>query len=179
MSRVTGTLWVTVSLIVIFFTFWPEVSRGEVNLSHRTIEEKGTWTPPVSARPFVSLSRKLEKFYGMPRNLLLRVAYEESRFIPKVINCEIVSSVGAQGIMQINPNAHPPAPYCLPEFGLAYGAGYLRQQYDRFGNWEHALMAYNAGPTKISRMLKDGVRIPSSIRGYARRILTSLRIKRL
>ena len=34
---------------------------------------------------------------------------------------------------------------------LEGGARYLRQQFDLFGNWPHALAAYNAGPQAVQR----------------------------
>jgi soluble lytic murein transglycosylase-like protein len=37
-----------------------------------------------------------------------------------------------------------------PQQNLEGGARYLREQYDRFGTWELALAAYNAGPDAVA-----------------------------
>ena len=48
--------------------------------------------------------------------------------------------IGSQGIDPANPVHNL--------WGAAY---YLREQYLRFGSWELALAAYNAGPTRVAR----------------------------
>ena len=42
-----------------------------------------------------------------------------------------------------------------PQISIRYGTFYLSRMYDRFGDWELAFAAYNAGPTTVSRWLKD------------------------
>jgi soluble lytic murein transglycosylase-like protein len=37
----------------------------------------------------------------------------------------------------------------VPEQNLDGGARYLRMMYDRYGRWDYALAAYNAGPTRV------------------------------
>ena len=48
------------------------------------------------------------------------------------------------------------------------GAVYLAQMYERFGDWEAALTAYNMGPSRLSRRLSQGASRSSP---YARAIL--------
>ncbi len=49
----------------------------------------------------------LHMIYNLPKNLLARVAYQESHFRPSIINGTQKSSKGAVGIMQIIPKWHP------------------------------------------------------------------------
>ena len=42
-----------------------------------------------------------------------------------------------------------------PEVNIGYGCLYLRSLYDRFGDWELAVAAYNAGPNRVAGWLAD------------------------
>lgn len=81
--------------------------------------------------------------YGIPQELFLRQIGAESAWNPSA-----VSSAGALGLAQLMPST---ARYLgvdplNPVQNLEGGAKYLRQQYDKFGDWGLALAAYNAGP---------------------------------
>ena len=107
------------------------------------------WRVPDSAAPYLPLLRAAEDRYGIPRDLLTRVAYQESRFRPDIITGQVVSSAGAVGIMQIVPRWHPGVdPLNVPQ-AIDYGARFLRENYDRFGSWPLALAAYNWGPGNV------------------------------
>ena len=56
-----------------------------------------------------------------------------------------------------------------PKENLEGGARYLRQQYQRFGNWRLALAAYNAGPEAVQRY--NGIPPYNETRQYVRAIL--------
>jgi hypothetical protein len=84
---------------------------------------------------------------GIDPRLVAAVAWAESGFDPNA-----VSGDGAMGIMQVMPGT-------ATELGLAdpfdpaqaipAGARYLIRQHERFGSWELALAAYNAGPEAV------------------------------
>lgn len=113
----------------------------------------------------VGLLRAAETRYGIPDNLLVRQAWQESRFNPRA-----VSPVGAQGLMQFMPatakewgvNAFDPA-------SSADGAGrYMKWLYGRTGSWPLALAAYNWG---IGNVLKKGMAAaPTETRNYVAQI---------
>jgi len=73
------------------------------------------------------------------------------------------SRVGAMGLWQFMPitagevglsmNSYVDE-RCDPAKSTEAAMRYLRQQYERFGNWELALAAYNGGPGRVSRAIK-------------------------
>ncbi len=96
-----------------------------------------------------SVARASQK-YNLPENLVRGVIRAESGFNPRV-----VSSAGAQGLMQLMPGT-------ARELGVTDafdidqnidgGARYLKQMLDRFnGDVARALAAYNAGPGTVDR----------------------------
>lgn len=115
------------------------------------------WTLPPSGLPYRVNLTLAEQRYGLPAGLLGRVAWQESRFRPDIIRGETVSSAGAVGLMQIVPRWHPDVDPTDPIASIDYAAQYLRRLYDRFGDWQQALAAYNWGPTNLAMALKrDG-----------------------
>lgn len=102
------------------------------------------------AAPFLDAFRSAESKYGLPPDLLNRVAYQESRYNPAA-----VSPVGAIGLMQFMPAT-------AKDFGIdprdpfqsIDAAGkYLSQLYKMFNNWPAAIAAYNWGPGNMRKHL--------------------------
>lgn len=128
------------------------------------------WTTPDSGQRYESAFRMAEDMYGIPRGLLSRVAWQESRYKP-----DAVSHAGAIGLMQIVPRWHPDVNPTDPYDSINYAARYLRQLHDRFGSWNKALAAYNYGPTALSRTITnlgtDWLRgVPTETRNYVTQI---------
>ena len=104
--------------------------------------------------------------YGIPVALLLKVAEIESNYSQAAR-----SSAGAIGVMQLMPATAAELgvdPYNETQ-NIDGGARYLKQQFTRFGSWELALAAYNAGPGRVAR----GEPWPAETRAYVAKILPS------
>ncbi len=85
--------------------------------------------------------------YSLSPELIAAVIKAESNF-----NAHVVSSKGAEGLMQIMPATQDyldlQDPF-NPESNIMAGSAYLREQLDKFGSIELALAAYNAGPGNV------------------------------
>lgn len=92
----------------------------------------------------------------------------ESNFSPTVI-----SPVGAIGLTQVMPTtaaSYSPEELANPRTNLELGAGYLKEQLERFGgNLELAVAAYNAGPYAVVRY--DGIPPYRETRNYVEKVL--------
>jgi soluble lytic murein transglycosylase-like protein len=106
---------------------------------------------------------------GLPVGLFDALIMQESRYSPSA-----VSPKGAIGLAQLMPDTARQLGvnrFSLFE-NLLGGARYLKEHIDRFGRYDLALAAYNAGPNRQS--LREG-RIPniSETQGYVRTILSN------
>jgi hypothetical protein len=87
------------------------------------------------------------KRYGVPPGLFRRLIQQESGWNPDARNPS-----GATGLVQIHLPSHPDISEEQardPAFALGWGARYLATQKARFGRWDLALAAYNAGPGNV------------------------------
>ena len=96
-----------------------------------------------------AIARQKAREFGVNENIFLRLIQKESGWNPRAR-----SSVGAEGLGQLMPptakglgvsNAYDPVQ------NLTGSARYLGQQLKRFGSYEKALAAYNAGPGNVER----------------------------
>lgn len=106
---------------------------------------------------YLSMMQAIFEEYNLP-HVFIFLPILESRFIP-----HSRSRAGAVGLWQIMPST-------ASEYGLKYNrwiderrdpekstivaAEYLRFLYDKFGNWDTALAAYNYGHSKLTRALR-------------------------
>ncbi|WP_163559486.1 transglycosylase SLT domain-containing protein [Halomonas sp. NO4] len=101
---------------------------------------------------------------GVDPYLLMGIARRESAYNP-----EALSPAGARGLMQLMPGTArqvgqqlgvgDPGPYGVldPALNIRLGSTYLRDMLERYrGNRLAAAAAYNAGPGRVDRWLRDG-----------------------
>lgn len=121
----------------------------------------------------VRAMRAAEDRYGIPRDLVVRLAWQESRFKVDAFN----AGSGASGVMQIVPRWHPGVDPFEPFAAIDYGARYLAQLSRQFGSWELALKAYNWGPGNVQAWLAGGPDAPAEpmeTANYSAQILADL-----
>lgn len=116
--------------------------------------------------------------YAFDPALVLAVMHVESRF-----DAFAVSPKHALGLMQILPSTgkwmagklgipwEGPQTLFDPATNVTIGVAYLRELWDRYGQLETALAAYNWGPTAIDRRLARGASLP---RIYAGLVMDAL-----
>lgn len=97
---------------------------------------------------YLATARAAAQRHGIPEDLFLRLVQQESGF-----NAGAVSPKGATGLAQLMPDTARGLGVDIndPHQNLDGGARYLKQMYGRFGNWRHALAAYNAGPEAVAK----------------------------
>ncbi len=114
---------------------------------------------------------------GVDPLLVVALIHVESSFNPRAR-----SRAGALGLMQVRvptlrEQLHRPharrADALDPHTNVQAGVRYLRRLLDTFGATDLALMAYNAGPGRIQRLLAEGS-IPPRIREYSRKVVDEL-----
>jgi soluble lytic murein transglycosylase-like protein len=109
--------------------------------------------------------------FGLDRNLVDAVAWQESRYNPRAL-----STAGAMGVMQLMPGTARQLGVRNPhdvEQNVVGGTAYLRQQLERFGNnVPLALAAYNAGPGAVIKY--GGIPPYRETQDYVRQIMQRL-----
>ena len=115
---------------------------------------------------YLALARAAARRHNIPEDLFLRLVNQESRWNPNAL-----SHKGAIGRAQLMPGTAQmlrvdPSD---PHQNLDGGARYLRMMYDKFGNWQLALAAYNAGPKAVEQ--HGGIPPYAETQNYVRVIL--------
>ncbi len=113
------------------------------------IRKDSNWKAGGSA--YLPRLHAAETKYGLPPNLLARVAYQESRWRDDIVTGKLKSSVGATGLMQIVPAMHPGVDPLDVSAAIDYAAHYLLQLFGQFKSWRLAVAAYNAGPGNVRK----------------------------
>ena len=89
--------------------------------------------------------------YKVPPALLHAQAIQESKLDPNA-----VSPKGAQGVMQLEPKTAKSLGVddaFDPTQNIPAGAAYMQTLHRRFGHWDRALAAYNAGPDRVQEAI--------------------------
>ncbi|HIX93277.1 MAG TPA: lytic transglycosylase domain-containing protein [Firmicutes bacterium] len=99
--------------------------------------------------------------FGLPPELVYAVILTESSFDP-----DVVSTAGAKGLMQLTDDTNEwvawrlgeesePSRIFEPGLNIRRGCYLLSYLYERFGGWNEALAAYNAGVGRVDGWLDD------------------------
>jgi len=123
---------------------------------------------------YADLVRKYSKQYGVPESLALHVLNRETGIYDPNKAATIKSRAGAVGPMQLLPRyakdfGIKKRDLTNPVKNIEAGVRYLAKNYNRFSeNPQHALMAYNWGPTATANWLAKGGKgnIPQETRDY-------------
>ncbi len=105
-------------------------------------------TLPARAKNWIDEFKRADVDNRLPEGMTGKIAMIESSFNPNAI-----SPVGAAGLMQIVPSQHPNATPTDPVKSIAYAGQYLRYLYNRFGDWNKAIAAYNWGEGNLSKAI--------------------------
>jgi soluble lytic murein transglycosylase-like protein len=138
-------------------------------------------------RPYSSEIGELVSRHELPAFIFYALVREESLFDPA-----IVSRAGAVGLTQLMPETAADVARRLrlesyeltdPVTNLSIGAYHLRYLLDRLSHPAHALMAYNAGYSRVRRWLRRDGAMPDELflemvpfdetRNYGRKVLVS------
>ena len=106
------------------------------------------WAAEDRRRTIFPLIHQAACEFDLPVGLFDALIMQESRYQPAA-----VSPKGALGLAQLMPGTAREMrvdPYSLRD-NIRGGARYLKQQVDRFGRYDLALAAYNAGPGRVER----------------------------
>jgi hypothetical protein len=113
------------------------------------------------------IARQKARDFGVNEDIFLRLVQKESGWNPQA-----KSGAGAMGLVQLMPGTAQGLgvsnPYD-PVQSLTGGARYLSQQLKRFGSYDKALAAYNAGPGNVERY--GGIPPFKETQNYVRTIL--------
>lgn len=103
--------------------------------------------------PFAQEFNEAGAEVGIDPRMLAAVAFVESSFNQDIIDCKRPSSAGALGLMQFMPAtaAGMGVDPCDPVSAIKGAARLLKGHYERFGTWELAWAAYNAGGGAVQR----------------------------
>jgi soluble lytic murein transglycosylase-like protein len=115
---------------------------------------------------WLAAARAAAARHGLPEDLFLRLVQQESGFNPGA-----VSPKGATGLAQLMPDTARALGVDIndPMQNLDGGARYLAKMKARFGTWDLALAAYNAGPGAVER--HDGIPPYAETQNYVKVIL--------
>jgi soluble lytic murein transglycosylase-like protein len=132
---------------------------------------RGRAVAPQNHRSYDPVIRSASLDHGVPAALVKAVIAAESSF-----DAAAVSPKGAMGLMQLMPGTAQELGVddaFHSEQNVQGGTRYLRELYDRYGDWLRTLAAYNAGPEAVDRY--DGVPPYDETREYVKRVLSYYR----
>lgn len=141
----------------------------------KTVNNGPQWVPVINAA---------ESQFGIPTDLLARMAYQESRFRTDNITGTNASPAGALGILQLEPAYFSTVRVPIP-FTDSDTAAQIQQAAQEIvrlanyynGDWGLALAAYNDGEGNINKYLAapaGTIKLPTETVNYVSQVLTDV-----
>ncbi len=125
----------------------------------------GAWLTSGNASTYVPYINSVESDLGIPQNLLARIAYEESHFRTDIVTGAVKSSAGAVGLMQLMPQYFPGAGANW-QADVRTAGNLLVSLYQKYGDWQLAIAAYNDGQGNIDGYLAGTRSLPLETQQY-------------
>lgn len=138
------------------------------------------WKQVQTGPAWVPYINSIEAQYGIPADLLARMAYQESHFRPDVIAGDTASSAGALGIMQMMPqyfsSVNVPRPYTVGdvEAQIREAAGELVRLMNYYNDWGLAVAAYNDGQGNVNQYVAGTRPLPDETIEYVSAVLADV-----
>lgn len=123
-----------------------------------------------------------ESQWGIPADLLARVAYQESHFRSDVIDGTTASPAGALGLLQLMPayfaSVRVSRPFTPDDTGaqIQEAAQELARLYAYYQDWGLALAAYNDGERNVDKYLAKTRALPQETINYVSQVLADVPI---
>lgn len=132
------------------------------------------WNESAAAAKWIPELEAAEDRHGIPRGILARQCYQESRFNPLARNPS-----GAVGLMQLIPKYFPGAGRD-PLADIETAAKYLSQLHKGFADWQLSLAAYDWGPGNVRAALAANRNFstwPNETQNYVSQIINDVPVE--
>jgi soluble lytic murein transglycosylase-like protein len=137
----------------------------------KNVQAGPTWVPVLNSA---------EQQFGIPPDLLARMAYQESHFRPEIIDGTKASPAGALGLMQLMPQYFNTVRVAVP-FQPADTVAQIQQAaqllvglMNHFNDWTLAVAAYNDGQGNIDQYVAGTRALPAETSNYVADVLADV-----
>ncbi len=145
-------------------------------LGENAVSAIAGWKNVGQGPVYVPLLNAAEDKYGIPPDLLARIAYQESHFRQDIISGAKKSSAGAVGLMQLMPQYFPGAGQS-PTADIATAAQLLVSLFNRFQDWQLAVAAYNYGGGNVNKYLNGTGTLPAETVNYVNGVFADVPVQ--
>lgn len=155
------------------------ISAAETGVDDVTAAIAG-WKQVQAGPQWVPVINAAEMQYGIPTDLLARMAYQESHFRPSIIDGTTASPAGALGILQLMPQyfntVQRPIPFSTQDTAdqINQAAGQLLGLMNHFNDWGLAVAAYNDGQGNVDKYVAGTRPLPAETSTYVADVLADV-----
>ena len=122
-----------------------------------------TWK--AGGEPYLPYLAATEQSYGIPTDLLARVAFQECSWRNAVIDYAIASDAGAIGMFQLIPRFFPEAGHGW-QVDADWAASELVRLFLHYNDWQKAVAAYNWGEGNVDKWNGQFATLPTETQNY-------------